>query len=216
MNMSAYGHLEAVDVADTLPDDSVHPVRLRECLVTNYESLHRLLRRHLGCPEQASDSLHDAWLRLGDTAVSTAIQNPEAYIYRVACNLATDQLRHLRPWQHASDAALDYFADDSPSPDRIAEARSDLAAVDRALAGLPWRHHAVLMNLRLEELTRQEVASRHGISLRHVDTLLRQALDYCAEQTRQPVIGGVSTPRRRLRQKWRTKATAASATRHAA
>ncbi|MDF3837880.1 sigma-70 family RNA polymerase sigma factor [Cupriavidus basilensis] len=216
--MSAHLYLEVADAVDALSDDRYHTARLRECLVANYERLHRRLQRHLGCPDQASDTLHDAWLRLGDATLSTAVQNSEAYVYRVACNLATDQLRHFRPWQYTNDAdtELENLADDSPSPDRIAEVRSDLAAVDRALDGLPRRHQDVLMNLRLEEMTRQEVANRLGVSLRHVDTLLRQALDHCAEQTGQPVIGGVSTPRRRLHKHWRAKVTDVLAARHAA
>ena len=48
-------------------------------------------------------------------------------------------------------------------------------------------------------VTRDEVAARHGISLRSVDTLLRQALDHCAAQTGQTVIGGIGTARRALR-----------------
>lgn len=52
--------------------------------------------------------------------------------------------------------------------------------------------------LRLEELTREEVAARHGMSLRSVDTVLRQTLDYCATQTGRRAVGGVNTPRRAL------------------
>ncbi|WPG38860.1 sigma-70 family RNA polymerase sigma factor [Variovorax sp. EBFNA2] len=159
---------------------------LRDCLVANYQRLHRRLLHRLGCADQASDCLHDAWLRLGDGAVPDAVDSPEAYVFRVACNVAVDRLRADRPWQYSGDAAveLESFADPSPGPEPIAEARSGLLAVERAMRGLPHRHQAIFMGLRIHELTRDEVAARHGLSLRRVDTTLRQALAHCAQSLR--------------------------------
>lgn len=159
-------------------------VALRDFLVANYHRLHRRLLRHLGCSDQASDCLHDAWLRLGDATLSATVQSPEAYVYRVACNLAMDRLRGNRSWQYTgdADAALERVVDPSPGPELIAEARSDLAAVERAMQRMPRRQLAVLVALRIDELTRHEVSTRYGLSLRRVDTALRQALDCCAER----------------------------------
>ena len=67
----------------------------------------------------------------------------------------------------------------APGPALIAEMRSDVMAVERALQRLPRRHRAVLMALRFDEMSRQEVADRYRLSLRNVDTALRQALDRC-------------------------------------
>ncbi len=175
-------------------------VSLREILVLNYDRLQRRLTRHFACADTASDCLQEAWLHLGSAALPTALRNPEAYVYRVACNLATDQLRDGRPWMFLADAAwvFEELVDRGPGPDAVAEARSDLAALDRALENVPGRHRRVLVGLRLEELTREEVAARHGISLRSVDTALRQALDYCAAQTGRRASGGIRSPRRGL------------------
>ncbi|WP_398496222.1 RNA polymerase sigma factor [Variovorax sp.] len=184
------------------PADEAHRRHaLQEYLVANYERLRQRLLRHLGCPDLASDCLHDAWLRLSDVEVRAAIHSPEAYIYRMACNVAMDRLRGNRAWQYTGDAdtELEHFADETPGPDHIAAARSELAAVERAMARLPRRHRSVLVALRIDEMTRQEVASRYGLSLRTVDTALRQALDYCAEHSGQEVHTGVNTPRRALR-----------------
>ncbi|MFC7287231.1 RNA polymerase sigma factor [Herminiimonas glaciei] len=185
--------------------------KLQDYLLANYSHLHKRLTRHLACPDQASDCLHDAWLRLGEMPVTEEVKNLEAYVYRVACNLAIDNVRSSRPWQYVVglEDAMEYIADDAARPDQIAELRSELQAVDRALHGLPRHHHDILLCLRLEELTRQEVALRHGISVRSVDTMLRQALDYCAEQTGQLVMGGVSSPRRCLPRHRESKARAA-------
>ncbi len=173
---------------------------LQAHLATHYARLHRRLTRYLGCAELASDSLHDAWLRLAGKPAPPA-SSMDAYVCRVACNLAVDRLRQARPWHYAdgAEAVLEQLADGAAGPATLAEVRSELAAVDRAVACLPRRHRQVLFGLRLEDATRDEVAARHGISLRSVDTLLRQALDHCAAQTGQTVIGGIGTARRALR-----------------
>ncbi|MGQ2997075.1 RNA polymerase sigma factor [Variovorax sp.] len=195
---------------------------LREFLVANYGRLHRRLLRHLGDADLASDSLHDAWLRLGDMA-APAVQNPEAYVYRTACNVAVDCLRRNRPQPHVEDgeALFEFLVDRAPGPESIAEARSDVHAVDRAMQHLPRRHRAVLVALRLEEKTRQEVADRHQISLRSVDTALRQALAHCAQATGQTVHAGIElrattapAPRKTRRQAGPNSAAAQPAARH--
>jgi len=204
MDMSAWdcpASFEALDVLATdTPADQDHTIVLREFLASNYQRLHTRLLRHLGCPDLASDCLHDAWLRLGEIDVSEPVHNVEAYVYRVACNLAMDVLRSRGRWQSASEVEteLAFLADASPGPDVIAEARSSLNAFERALEHLPRRHRCVLIGLRIEEKTRQEVADWLRISLRSVDTALRQALDHCAEASGQTVAVGVSSPRRGL------------------
>jgi RNA polymerase sigma factor (sigma-70 family) len=199
MDMSVQHLFEVRDAVvnhadDRSCDDGL--VTLRDCLVANYDRLHRRLMRHLNCSDQATDCLHDAWLRLNEMTLSSVVHNPEAYVYRVACNIAMDHLRRNRSWQYTGDAeaALEHVADHAPGPDVIAEARSNLEAVDRAIRRLPRRHQAVLMALRFDELTRQEVAIRHGISLRSVDTVMRQALDYCGKQAEQLVTTNVRAP----------------------
>jgi RNA polymerase sigma factor (sigma-70 family) len=165
--------------------DSPAALPLRDWLAANYAGLHRRLLRHLGCPDQASDCLHDAWLRLGETSVSATVHNPEAYVYRVACNVAIDRLRgdHAEHYIGDADAELEQLADHAPGPDAIAEARLELAAMSRAMQRLPRLHGAILIALRVDEIPRQEVAARYGLSLRGVDTTLRRALACCARAT---------------------------------
>jgi len=170
--------LTCVPCGPAAGSDRAPPPDFQALLAANYADLHRRLARHLGCGDAASESLHDAWLRLADASFTDSVQSPVAYIYRVACNAAMDRLRAERPWQYAGDAEdmLEQVVDHSPGPELIAEARSDLKAVERAMQGLPNRHQDILVALRVHELTRHEVAVRHGLSLRRVDTTLRQAL----------------------------------------
>ena len=190
--------------------------QLQAVLESNYAGLHRRLTRHLGCAELASDSLHDAWLRLGAWTASggaALAHSPVAYVFRVACNAAMDSLRRNRAWLYADEGGgtgagaaglVDFLADTAAGPERLAELHADVRRLAQAVALLPRRHQQVLEALRVDELSRQEVAKRHDMSLRNVDTALRQALDHCARHTGHAAQGGVGTTRRGLRLKVRS------------
>jgi RNA polymerase sigma factor (sigma-70 family) len=198
--------------------------QLQAVLESNYAGLHRRLTRHLGCAELASDSLHDAWLRLGAWTAwggAALAHSPVAYVFRVACNAATDSLRRNRAWLYADEGdgggtgagagaavLVDILADTAAGPERLAELHADVRRLAQAVALLPRRHQQVLEALRVDELTRQEVAERHDMSLRNVDTALRQALDHCARHTGHAAQGGAGTTRRSLRLKVRSRTDA--------
>lgn len=152
---------------------------LRDCLERNYDYFQRRLTHFTGCAELASDCLHDAWLKLGEMELPDEFFYPKAYVYRVACNLAIDAMRTSHTSDYEGDDVLELAEDSAPGPESVAAARAVLADVQAAMDDLPNRYQAILVSLRLEGDTREEVASRYGMSLRNVDTMLRQALDYC-------------------------------------
>ncbi|SAH95278.1 extracytoplasmic-function sigma-70 factor [Bordetella ansorpii] len=172
-----------------MPQPAVGPagaetVRLRACLVENYARLHRRLSMRLGCADLARESLHDAWVCLGERRAAPAADCPQAYVYRVACNAAVDRLRADRPWRTRDEAdlpaLLEAVPDGGAGPAVLAELRSELRAVAGAAARLSRRDQAVLAAVSLDEQTRRQVACRYGLSLRKVDTALRRARDCCA------------------------------------
>ena len=210
----------ANDVAPLSAPAPGQGAQLQAVLESNYAGLHRRLTRHLGCAELASDSLHDAWLRLGAWTAwggAALTHSPVAYVFRVACNAATDSLRRNRAWLYADEGdgggagaagLVDFLADTAAGPERLAELQADVRRLAQAVALLPRRHQQVLEALRVDELTRQEVAERHDMSLRNVDTALRQALDHCARHTGHAALGGAGTARRSLRLKVRSRTDA--------
>ncbi|HYG42438.1 MAG TPA: RNA polymerase sigma factor [Bordetella sp.] len=161
-------------------DSGATIAELRHYLEAHYDYLRRRLANDLGCPDLASDCLHDAWLRLGELSLSARVQRPAAYVYRVARNLAVDWLRgEYRTLPLANlDNQID-MPDPLPGPAQTAEARSVLALLDQALKGLPYRHRCVLFDLRVEERTRAQVAETYGLSVRSIDNVLRQTLSHC-------------------------------------
>lgn len=156
---------------------------LREHLVRHYTQLHQRMSRRLGAADLAAECLHDTWLRLA-RPVDGVIGNADAYVFRMACHVAADRLRAQRPSVSLDDPdnACPEPLDEAPGPHAVAEARSSLAALSRAMGGLTRRQRAVLIALRVEERSRDDVSRWLGISLRSVDTALWQALAYCGAQ----------------------------------
>ncbi|WP_296560727.1 sigma-70 family RNA polymerase sigma factor [Pigmentiphaga sp.] len=157
--------------------------QLRVHLVQHYAPLHRRLTRRLGCADLATECLHDTWLRL-TRPVAGEVASADAYVFRMACFLAMDHFRARPPGLSLDDpgSGCPELFDELPGPHAVAEARSSLAALFRAMQGLSRRQRAVLIALRVEERSRGEVAQWLGLSLRSVDTALRQALAHCGAE----------------------------------
>jgi len=183
---------------------------LIDVLVSDYGALHRSLLRRFRCADLAAECLHEAWLRLATVPILGDIQHPQAYILRMASHLAIDRLRRQRDWVDLDEVEPDLLRDEASLPDAMVEARVSVEALERAMAELPPLHRGVLVALRIDDRTRQDVAHHYGLSLRRVDTLLRQALDHCAQACGEPVHVGVGGTRRRLPRRWRETVQARS------
>jgi RNA polymerase sigma factor (sigma-70 family) len=150
---------------------------LRGLLVEQYEEAKLRLARRLGSEELASESLHETWLRLSGVGDAGFIERPFAYLLRIAFNIARDRIRaeNRRARQSEIDAVLS-IADPAPGPDRQAQARLELAALERAIRDLPERSRTILLASRLEGLTHQAIANRLGISKRTVQYELERSV----------------------------------------
>lgn len=153
---------------------------LRRLLLDRYDHLRASLTRRLGSSDLASDALHDAWLRLAKAEAVGPVSNPSSYLYRVLLNVAHDRQTVER--RHVSaveiDGVLD-LADEAPDPSNVAETRADLQALEVVMAELTPRQRDILLAARLDNMPRQEIADRLGISLRLVTKELQVAHEYC-------------------------------------
>ena len=141
---------------------------LSDFLVANYARLIGRLRARLGCEDLASDSLHDAWLRLADGSApepggAAGVVNPGAYLFRMACNIAIDRLR-AEQLRRAGGPELepDEVEDGAPGPQQIAQARSSLRDFLRKWTRCPGSS-APYIDVRIEGLPQSAAASRRPV-----------------------------------------------------
>ena len=162
---------------------------LRELLLVDYDRLRTQLARRLGSVDRANDALQDTWIRLQAGGAIGMVQRLRPYLLSIATNIALKRRLSERETVTIDDAraALD-LADDAPDPERIAEARSEMLALDAALDELTPRRRDILLAARVKGMQLSEIARRHGISQRMVELELRSALMHCGQRLGRKVV----------------------------
>ena len=177
-------------------DNNVSALRAR--LLAEYVDLDRRLTRRLGSADLASDVLHETYLRLEGLNEIGPVRNPKAYLFRIALNIASDRRRaeSRRLTADEVDCLLD-IPDDRPDAARVMEDRSEVELLRRAIAELPVRRRRVLTLARIEGLSNRQIAAQLGVTVRTVETDLKQAVEHCAERLkrRSPDKFGFRRPR---------------------
>lgn len=160
---------------------------LRDFMLGRYEDLKRRLTVQLGSADLAGDALQDTWLRLESGAESNApVQYPLSYLMRMATNAALDRLRAQGRFLGGTEVEqiFDSLSDPAPGPAQTAEDRSEAQRMAEVLEELPPRRRHILILIRVDEMPRQEVARRLGVSVSLVDRELRRAHEYVTERMR--------------------------------
>lgn len=162
---------------------------LRRLFLQRYEYLKSRLARHLGSSDLAGDALQDTWLRLERGEGIAAVHSHDAYLFRIAVNLARDRQRtEERRLTTGEVETLLAIVDDAPDAEQVVVGRSDLRALESVMAELPPRQREILLAARLDGLPRDEIASRYRISRRLVQRELQEAQDYCTARLKRPKL----------------------------
>lgn len=167
---------------------------LLNLLLTGYDDLKGRLARRLGSADLAGDALQDTFVRLQSVGDIGAMRSPRAYLFRVAMSLAATRRRsESRLMLDIDSDAFHAFPDEAPGPADVAESRSEIEALKRAILDLPPRRREILVAACMDEIPHRTLAERFGVTVRTIQSELKQALDHCASQVDRPV------PRRRSR-----------------
>lgn len=114
---------------------------------------------------QAREVLQDVFLRIWlrrDTLPQ--IENPSAWIYRIASNLSLSQLRRQRLEAKVLAAAGKVQPIHVSAPDETLDGRELNNLIHQAVQQLPPQRRRIFQLLKDEGLSRQETAQRLGIS----------------------------------------------------
>ncbi|MEW6439021.1 MAG: sigma-70 family RNA polymerase sigma factor [Pseudomonadota bacterium] len=162
---------------------------LRQLLTERYDDLRARLARRLGSADLASETLHETYLHLNRGVPLGHVHNPEAFLFRVATNIATDRRRREKRLAKQRDIrALLAVPDEAPNPAQLIETRQEIERLEAAIEELTARRRTILLWSRIEGLPLRKIAARLEISQRLVEIELKHALDHCAERVGQPVI----------------------------
>jgi RNA polymerase sigma-70 factor (ECF subfamily) len=153
---------------------------------TEYRRLVRRLVRMLRCADDAEEVAQLAFVKLleADVEVGT-LRSEQAFLYRVARNLAIDHIRHNGVGQlifadvNVDEAelsgALCHLASDA---ERGYAARDMLSHVDRALQDLPVKCRTTFILSKLDGNTYPEIARKMGLSISMIEKYMGRAVKH--------------------------------------
>jgi RNA polymerase sigma-70 factor (ECF subfamily) len=120
-----------------------------------------------GGPPDPEDIAQAAFLRLATLPEPESIQNPFAFLGRVASNLVLDDIRRTQVRTNSMrelGLAADGERDDRPGCERELIGREDMALVIEELKAMPSVRRRVLILNRVHGLSFAEIGRRMGIS----------------------------------------------------
>jgi RNA polymerase sigma factor (sigma-70 family) len=149
-------------------------------LVASYDDLKQRLTRRTGSADLANEALQDTFLRLSNADGIGPVRDLHAYLFRVAMSAISNRRVAERRRRTVREAdTLFELPDETPGPDRIIEARSEINALKRVIQELPARRREIFMAICVDEVPLRQVAERFGVSVRTVQVELKQALVHC-------------------------------------
>lgn len=159
---------------------------LAQAVEAYYEELRRFVLRRTRSASLADDVVQETWIRARATA-AVMPANPRAYLYRMAGNLAVDRLRRDRAVadRTTGDAGIERMACPAPAPDRVMQARQELAILSDAVRRLPPKCRTVFLLYRGHGLTMRQIAVRLGISEKTVEKHIARAMVACRRTLRE-------------------------------
>lgn len=151
--------------------------------IANHRALCRFLTRMLRCEEAAVEVAQEAYCRMLRYASRTPLNNPRAYLFQVAANLARTRLQQDRNRAQFLFGETASGQDDVECPvqdtERSAIVQQDLSRLSRAIDALPPRCREVFLMNRLDGYSYSQIAERLGISVNMVEKHIIKALLHC-------------------------------------
>jgi RNA polymerase sigma-70 factor (ECF subfamily) len=143
---------------------------LRQHFLASYHDLRKWLTRRLGSADAAGDVLHDTYLRLERGGDLGPINNPTAYLQRMAENIGRNSRRYRKRLltQAETDVFFEQASDEAPGQGRIVAACQEVALVRAVLETMSPRRRRIFLAAWVEGVPQPEIARHLGLTLRRV------------------------------------------------
>jgi len=141
-----------------------------------YSRVCSALMRRGRTSHEAEDILQDAWVKMACYESEHPIKQPEAFLMRIALNLSVDAYR--MSVSHGEQVAVEdvVLLDAAPPIDDVVLAKERMARLNICLLRLSPKTRDIFLSYRLEGLTYQEIAARHGLSISAVEKHVARAM----------------------------------------
>lgn len=144
-------------------------------LETYRAALRAFVARRVANPHEVDDLVQEACARLIAVARDRALDEPQAYLFRIAANLIADRHRRSFPLVPLEDEHQPPIRPAQEDSRRLADLQR---ALERALDELSPRCREVFVLRRFEEQATSEIATQLGITPRMVQKYMTQAMSH--------------------------------------
>ncbi len=159
---------------------------LEEVFTSHAQGLVRFLYRKVKNWEDAEDIAQNAFIRIQRLTQAGELDNPKAYLYQTASNLAIDKIRreklhtaYVQSETIDSSMGIQTVETDAYCPERQLRAREQLSKVEKALTQLPHKCRQAFMLHRVRNLSYNDIAKEMNVSVSSVEKYILQALKHC-------------------------------------
>jgi RNA polymerase sigma-70 factor (ECF subfamily) len=154
--------------------------KIGSLFLANHRQLESLVRKSVGNGDVAADLVQDVFTR-ALAAGPRASEEDDRRVLRVSArNAAVEHHRIERRRARIMASMLpEQMVTAAPSPEAGLEAKQTLCALDEALCQLSPRCRDIFILRRVEGLSNEEIAHRHGISVNSVEKHIARALRHC-------------------------------------
>lgn len=145
----------------------------------------RFLTRRLKSREEAEDIAQAAMLRIHNLDPSKSLENPKAFLFRVANNLAVDSIRRKELLKRYIEQEFRQIGSSSEqedsgiSPERIVAAQQQLQIIEDTIAQLPANCRQAFLLHRRHGLSYSDIAQSMSVSVSSVEKYILLALRQC-------------------------------------
>lgn len=143
--------------------------------------LKKFLSRFLPVQQDIEDVAQEAYLRAYVAEQRQSIEQPKAFLFRVAKNLALTRLsrKSRRITDYIEEAGESVVVDSSPASDEELEAQQSFGLYCEAVAALPEKCRQVFLLRKVHGLSHKEIGERLGLSISSVEKYLREGILAC-------------------------------------
>lgn len=140
------------------------------------DGLNRFVYRKLGNIDDAEEIVQDTFHNYLRIDKAEQIENPQAFLYKTAHNLA---LNHLRKSGYRNEHLASLDINDSTLPlEREVFSQRDVDELQKRLHRLPEITRKIFLRNRMDGLTYPEISEEYNISISRVQKHMIKALKY--------------------------------------
>jgi RNA polymerase sigma factor (sigma-70 family) len=156
-----------------------HQLDLQRLIASKFGKMHH----------EAEDIVQDAFHNILRAENVEQLENPKAYLYQTASNLALNRIRkHRRHHQYLHDLGVSEEDElDELSPERSVLARHDLQRLEQALVKLPEKYRQTFLLSRVHDKSYREISEQLQIAESTVEKHIIKALKYLRDQLDEEV-----------------------------